>query len=156
MPKLQKPIFPSGGPKQISRSISIEVRDKKVVYFNGLLPVFQHAENDLRTFRMYTSSLIDLGEVRQVEIAEGFGVPLPTVKRYLKLLREHDQEAFYSNQKRRSAAVLKGEVRQSVERLLAEGNTVPEIAQATGVKANTLHKAIRAGRLQPVKKKSLH
>jgi hypothetical protein len=153
MPKLQKPIFPSGGTKNISESISVEVRDKRLVYFNGLLPIFQHDESDLQSFRMFTSSLIDLGELRQVDVAEGFGVPLPTIKRYLKLLREHDKKDFYTNPKPRSEAVLNAEVRQDVERLLAEGNTVPEVAQATNIKANTLHKAIRAGRLPRVKKK---
>jgi len=48
---------------------------------------------------------------------------------------------------------LKGEARQIVERLIEEGGSVPEVAQASGVKANTLHKAIRAGRLPTVKKK---
>jgi hypothetical protein len=37
--------------------------------------------------------------------------------------------------------------------LIEEGRSVPEVAQASGVKANTLHKAIRAGRLPAVKKK---
>jgi len=49
--------------------------------------------------------------------------------------------------------VLRGEARQVAERLIEEGRSVPEVAQASGVKANTLHKAIRAGRLPAVKKK---
>jgi transposase-like protein len=49
--------------------------------------------------------------------------------------------------------VLKGEKLQSAQSLLQEGGSVPEVAQATGIRANTLHKAIRAGRLPGVKKK---
>jgi hypothetical protein len=77
------------------------------------------------------------------------------VKRYLKLLREHGSKAFFAAAKPRTGAVLKGEALQTVQRLIEEGLGVPEVAQASGVKANTLHKAIRAGRLADTKKKNL-
>jgi transposase len=124
-----------------------------VVYIYGSLPIFQHEEGDLQSFRLFTSQLIDSGAARQVDIVNAFGVPLPTVKRYLKLLRDQGSKAFYGEGKRRSASVLKGEAQQIAESLLAAGRSVPEVAQASGVKANTLHKAIRAGRLPAVKKK---
>jgi transposase len=102
---------------------------------------------------LITSQLIDMGAARQVDVVNAFGVPLPTVKRYLKLLRDHGSKAFFTEPKRRSAPVLKGEARQIAERVIEEGGSVPEAAQASGVKANTLHKAIRAGHLLGVKKK---
>src|SRR5258706_7796684 len=148
MHQLKIPFFLSGS-KCISEGVAAECRDKRVVYFCGLLPVFQHAEGDLQSFRMFTSQLIDMDVVRQVDIVNAFGVPLPTVKRYLKLLRDQGPKAFFTEPKRRSASVLKDEVRQVVERLIEEGRSVPE---TSGVKANTLHKAIRAGRLPGVKK----
>ncbi len=132
----------------------MECRDKQVVYFVSLLPVFQHAEDDLRSFRMFTSQLIDMDAVRQVDIVNTFAVPLPTVKRYLKLLRDHGKQAFFAEPKRRSAPVLTDEIRQLIESLIEEGKSVPEVAEASRVKANTLHKAIRAGRLPRVKKKN--
>ena len=152
MPQLQLPIFPAGA-KCITDEIAVECRDKQVVYLYGSLPVFQHAEDDLQSFRLITSQLIDMGVARQVDIVNAFGIPLPTVKRYLKLLRDHGSKAFFAEPKRRSASVLKGERRQIAERLIEEGKSVPEVAQASGVKANTLHKAIRAGGLPSVKKK---
>lgn len=151
MPQLQLPIFPSGS-KSIAEGIAAECRDQQVVYFSGLLPIFQHAEDDLQSFRMFTSQLIDMGAVRQVDIVNAFGVPLPTVKRYLKLLRDHGPKVFFAEPKRRSASVLKDEIRQAVERLIEEGRSVREVAEVSGVKANTLHKAIRAGRLPRAKK----
>jgi hypothetical protein len=152
MPQLQLPIFASES-KSIATGYSVECRDKQVVYFSGLLPIFQHAKDDLRSFRMFTSQLIDMDAVRQVDIVDAFGIPLPTVKRYLKLLRDHGPEVFFAKPKPRSASVLKGEIRQTVERLIEEGRSVPEMAEASGVKANTLHKAMRAGRLPRAKKK---
>lgn len=153
MPQLHLPIFPLGS-KSINNEIAVECQDKWVVYFCGLQPVYHHEEDDLPSFRLYTSQLIDWGTVRQVDIVNAFGVPLPTVKRYLKLLRVHGPKAFFAKPKTRSAAVLAGEVLRTADRLLGEGMTVPEVSAASGVKANTLHKAIRAGRLPGVKKKS--
>jgi hypothetical protein len=154
MPQLQLPIFPAGS-KNLTNEIAVECEGKRVVYTHGSMPMFQHEKGDLRTFRMFTSHLINIGSARQGDIVKTFGVPLPTVKRYLKLLREQGSEAFFAEPKGRSASVLNGAVREKVESLLREGRSVPAVAQATGVMANTLHKAIRAGRLPAVQKKLL-
>jgi transposase len=153
MPQLQLPIFPTGA-RCITDGIAVECKDKQVVYIYGSLPVFQHDEGDLRSFRLFTSQLINMGSAKQVDIVNAFGVPLPTVKRYLKLLRDHGPKAFFAEPGARSGSVLKGEKMESVQLLLREGSSVPEVAQATGIAANTLHKAIRAGRLPAVKKNS--
>jgi hypothetical protein len=151
MPQLQLPIFPSES-KCIATGYSVECRDKIVVYFSGMLPVFQHTEDDLQSFRMFTSELINMGVVRQVDIVNAFAVPLPTVKRHLKLLRDHGPKIFFARPKPRAASVLTDETRQIVEGLIEEGKSVAEVAEASGVKSNTLHKAIRAGRLPRAKK----
>jgi hypothetical protein len=44
-------------------------------------------------------------------------------------------------------------VLEQAQRLLDEGQSVPEVAEAQQVLANTLHKAIRAGRLRASPKK---
>jgi len=152
MPQLQLPIFPAGS-KCITSEIAVECQDKQVVYVYGSLPMFQHEKGDLQSFRLFTSQLIDMGAAQQVDIVKAFGVPLPTVKRYLKVLRDRGPQAFYAEPRRRSGCVLSGEALRSVQSLLQDGNSVPEVAQATGIAANTLHKAIRAGRLPAAKKK---
>jgi transposase len=78
-----------------------------VVYVNGHLPVFQHEENDLASFRLFTRQLIVNGTAGQAEIARAFHVPLGTVKRYVRRYREGGAKRFFSAPKRRSAAVLK-------------------------------------------------
>src|SRR2546425_11330388 len=101
MPQLQLPIFPAGS-ECITDSIAVECRNKQVVYIYGTLPIFQHAEGDVQSFRLITSQLIDSGAARQVDIVDAFGVPLATVKRYLKLLRGHGSKAFFAEPQRRS------------------------------------------------------
>jgi transposase-like protein len=56
--------------------------------------------------------------------------------------------------RRRSASVLKAETQARVQALLDTGKSVPEVGRELNLLPNTLHKAIRAGRLhQPAKKK---
>jgi transposase-like protein len=45
---------------------------------------------------------------------------------------------------------------EGAQQLLDEGKSVPQVAEELNVKANTLHKAIRAGRLRrlPLQKKA--
>src|ERR1035437_8632339 len=45
MPQLQLPIFPQGL-TSITEDLAFQPEDGKVVYFHGLLPVFQHDEKD--------------------------------------------------------------------------------------------------------------
>jgi hypothetical protein len=152
MPQLQLPIFPDGL-TSITEDLAFQREDGEVVYFHGLMPVFQHDEKDLRSFRMFTSQLIARGTVRQRDIVQAFGVPLATVKRYMKLHRQQGAAGFYRPPRRRSASVLTPEVKQRAQALLDEGKSVPEVSGEVGVAGNTLHKAIRAGRLHAFKKK---
>jgi transposase-like protein len=152
MPQLQLPIFPNGL-TSITEDLAFQRADGRVVYFHGLMPVFQHAERDLKSFRMFTSQLIANGTVRQRDIVRAFGVPLATVKRYMKLHREHGAAGFFRPPRRRSASVLTPEVKQRAQSLLDEGKSVPEVSSEIGVAGDTLRKAIQAGRLHAFKKK---
>ena len=153
MPQRQLPIFPAGV-TEINQSIAVQKQDGQVVYIHGHLPVFQHDENDVGSFRMFTSQMIANGTVKPKEIVKAFGVPVITVKRYLKVFRDSGAKGFYQNKARRSSAsVLKGSVLERARTLLAEGRSVPEVASETNVLPNTLHKAIRAERLPGCQKK---
>lgn len=152
MPQLQLPIFPAGT-TPINTELAFDCQDGKVIYLNGHLPVFQHAQGDLAAFRLFTSQLVVNGTVRQAEIARAFHVPPKTVKRYVKRFREGGAKSFFVTPRRRAASVLKGAVKEQAQALLDEGKSVPEVAKETGVLANTLHKAIRVQRLHQLKKR---
>ncbi|SRR5712691_862052 len=154
MPQLQLPIFPAGV-TEINGRIAIQKEAGRVFYLHGHLPVFQHEEQDVRSFRMFTSQMIAGGTVKPKEIVKTFGVPMITVKRYVKLYREQGAKGFYSsNPRHSSASVLKGDVLEQAQKLLEEGRSVPEVAAELNVLTNTLHKAIRAGRLRGSQKKA--
>ena len=152
MPQLQLPIFPVGT-TLITAELAFDCQGGMVTYLNGHLPVFQHAQEDLAAFRLFTSQLVVNGTVSQAEIARAFHVPPKTVKRYVKRLREGGSKSFFETPRRRSASVLQGEVKEQAQTLLDAGQAVPEVARKLGVLPNTLHKAIHTERLHQPKKR---
>jgi hypothetical protein len=155
MAQPQLPIFPAGV-TEINSQIGVQKDAGRVCYIYGHLPAFQHPENDVDGFRMFTSQMILNGTVKPKEIVRAFGVPMVTVKRYVKVFRDRGAQGFYVAKPRHSSAsVLKGEVPERAQQLLEAGRSVPEVARELEILANTLHKAIRAGRLPQPKKTKL-
>lgn len=157
MPQLQLPLFPVGV-TEINTRVAVEAKDGRVCYIHGHLPIFQHDEKDVWSFRMFTSQMIVNGTANPKEIVRTFRVPMGTVKRYMKVYRDHGAKGFYEPKPRHSSAsVLKGEVLERAQQCLDQGQNVPEVAKQLNVLGNTIHKAIRAGRLrQPQKKAHTH
>jgi len=152
MPQVQLPIFPQGV-THITSEIAFESRDGKVTYFNGHLPVFVHDCEDLASFRLFSSQLTINGNASQSQISRAFGVPLVTVKRYVKLYREEGPKGFFAPRPRRNGSKLTPERLAEAQGLLDEGFEVTEAARSLGILSNTMHKAIRAGRMQKRAKK---
>jgi transposase-like protein len=154
MPQVQLPIFPKGT-TMITPDLAFESREGKVVYFNGHLPVFTHAEEDLASFRLFTSQLIINGSATQGDIMRAFGVSLTTIKRCTKRYREGGAKAFFTSAPPRRGHRLTPERLSQAQALLDRGEAVSAIGAQLGVLATTLHKAIDTGRLRQFKKKSL-
>src|ERR1035441_3093147 len=88
----------------------------------------------------WKSSVIAGGTVKPKEIVKTFGVPMVTVKRYVKVYRDHGSKGFYASQPRHSSAsVLKGPVLEQAQQLLDGARSVPEVAAELNVLPNTLH-----------------
>jgi hypothetical protein len=152
MPQVQLPLFPAGT-TQLNESLAVECRDGQVTYFNGHLPVFTHAQDDLAAFRLFTSQLVVNGSASQGDIRRAFGVPKVAVQRAVDRYRAGGAGAFFVAPKPRMGRKLTPEVSGHVQGLLDQGQAVPAISRQTGVLANTIHKAIRAGRLRAGAKK---
>lgn len=146
MPQIQLPIFPEGC-TEISRDVGFQKREGTVYYFNGQLAVFSHGEDDVSSFRLFTSQLIANGHATQARISEVFGVPLISVKRAYKTLKERGSAGFFRSPPPRRGHRLTPEKLTEAQGLLEKGCGVPAIALELGVLQSTLHKAIGAGRL---------
>jgi hypothetical protein len=147
MPQAQLPLFPAGS-SRLNEHLGFTSRDGQITYFNGQLPVFTHAENDLASFRLFSSQLVANGSATPGEIQRAFGVPKVAVQRALARYRAHGSKAFFAPPPPRRGRKLTPEVLARAQALLAEGHDVPAVAGQTEVLANTIHKAIRAGRLR--------
>ena len=152
MPQVQLPLFPVGT-THLNESLAFECRNGQVTYFNGHLPVFTHAQDDLAAFRLFTSQLVVNGSASQGDIRRAFGVPKIAVQRAVDRYRAGGAAAFFVPPRPRAGRKLTPEVLPQVQALLDQGQAVPQISRATGVLANTIHKAIRGGRLRAGAKK---
>ena len=153
MPQLQLPIFPEGM-TMLNANLGAITQDGTVTYIYGSLPIFSHAVDDLKTFRMITSQLYVNGSVKQADICRAFGVSRISVKRSVKLYREKGAAGFLEPPRRRGPAVLTPEVVQKVQEMLDNEYTIPEIASELNLKADTLRKAVSSGKLHKTKKNS--
>jgi transposase len=77
------------------------------------------------------------------------------MKRYVKRYRERGPAGFFEKPRRRGPGVLGKDMLEKVQSLLDQGMETPAIAKELALKADTLNKAIRDGRLHKAKKKRL-
>ena len=152
MPQIQLPVFPAGS-VELTRDLDCRCEGDQVVYFNGHLPVFTHGKADLASFRMFTSQLIVQGSATQGHIQKAFGVPLVSIKRSTKLYRACGAAGFFVPKARRAGSKLTPAKLAEARALLESGLPVAMVSAQTAVLADTLRKAMAAGRLPAAKKK---
>lgn len=151
MPQIQLPMFPAGC-VEINRNLACRTEGDNVVYFNGHVPVFTHAKNDLASFRLFTSQLIVQGSATQGQIAKAFGVPLVAIKRATKIFRELGPSGFFISKPRRNGSKLNAQKLELASSLILLGQPLMVVSEQTGVLIDTLRKAVQDGRLPPLKK----
>lgn len=141
------PVFPKGV-TMITAVLGFEKRDGQVYYFHGTIPIFNHAEDDIRSFQMFTSQLAVNGNCKQMDIVRVFGVTPISMKRAVKLYREKGPPGFFKKRKTvKQPRVLTPPVLVKAQALLDEGKTRSEVAEELKIKPDTLYRAIRSGKL---------
>jgi len=141
------PLIPDGA-SSINDRISVIRENGRWAYFLGVDPIFEHPEEDQRSFRMFTAQLVCQGACKQSEIVRTFGVSVNSVKRSVKKYRKEGIGSFFQPRKRRGATVLTDEVLAQAQGLLSGGSSRTEVAAQLGVRYDTLRKAINQGRLR--------
>lgn len=111
MPQTLLPFIPEGA-NFLTNRITVHNRDGYWYYFHGGMPVFSHQEDDLATFRMYTSQLYCDGHCSQKDIVRVFGVSESSVKRAARKYREEGPAAFYKPKKGRGPSIITEEVKK--------------------------------------------
>lgn len=146
MPQALLPLVPDGA-TAINVFFSVVREGGQWTYFLGVRPVFQHAEEDARSFRMFTAQLICQGSCLQAEVVRAFGVSAISVKRSVKKFREDGIAGFYQPRRGRGATVVTPEIAQQAQALLLQGRSRSQVAGQLGLKSDTLRKAMEQGRV---------
>ena len=147
IPQALLPLIPDDATR-ISDLISVVRQDGQWFYFCGTQPVFQHAEADPRSFRMFTAQLCVQRACKQAEIIKAFGVSKSSVLRSVNKYREEGIEGFYQPRRARGAPVMTPEVIQQAQQRFEEGHSKAEVARELDIPYDTLRKAIDQGRVE--------
>jgi len=153
MTTVKLPVFPTQY-ADLSNTISVCLKDDIVYYFNGLHPIYNHASNDLNSFRVITSQLYSSGYCKQSQIVSLFHVTPESVKRaYKKYFKNGPSSLFEGSKSDKSRArVLTEAVLKKAQSQLDEGIGKKDVARNLNIKIDTFNKAILSGRLSLKKK----
>lgn len=147
MPQALLPMI-NHGATPINKIISVVRKEQTWTYFCGVQPVFQHPDDDRKSFRMFTAQLCCQGACTQAEIIRAFGVSKSSVLRSVAKYRREGINGFYRPRKTRGASVVTAEVTAKAQELLDFGHSRNEVAEELGIKYDTLRKAITQRRLR--------
>lgn len=146
--QLQLPLFPCDT-KLISSCLGVYKKDDIVQYIANGLPVFSYLEDDLQSFRYITSNFIIQGLCRQSEVASCFCIPIDSIKRSVKKLRESGEPAFFSTENRHGHChKIRGAVLISIQKKLDAGLSVNATALSEGLSEGSIRYAITKGYLK--------
>ena len=123
--------------------------EERWTYFMGGNPIYSHAHDDLRMFRLTAAQLIDTGTCRACEIIRTFGVSKSSIDRALRLYREEGAEGFFRNRRsaRARGSIMTPEVIQQAQELLEAHASRRAISDELEIPYTALAKAIEDGRL---------
>jgi hypothetical protein len=148
MRQLMLPILPVGT-TDINEKVTVDCEGDNWIYYLSTLPIYTHSATNKTLFRLHTAQLIQSGLCRPVEIISTFGVSKSSVMRALKQYREKGTESFFESRVTRTGGtILKKDVLTQAQNLLDEAYNPSDVAAQCGVKADTLRKAIKDGRLK--------
>ena len=146
------PLIPHCSSK-ISEMLHVSNENGYWIYFHGGLPIISHKEDDIRMFRMITSSFINEGNCKNKDIQKVFNVSKSSVTRNLKKYQESGSKGFLSSKATRgSSTVLTPIVIKKIEELLYDGYIPSEIARDLNINLSTLTKGISSGRIKKIVK----
>lgn len=94
MPQILLPFFPEDI-TLINAHIGFQKQSGIVYYFVGIMPVYQHPEDDVKSFRFFTSQIVVNGNATQAEIVKAFGVSTISVKRWVKKYHKEGSKGFF-------------------------------------------------------------
>ena len=93
MPQIQLPIFPIGS-THITSTLAFVREGDQVTYFNGSMPVFTHAKNDMASFKMITAQFYLNGNAKQAVVPVPLAYQRSVSNERLNVIRSLAQKDF--------------------------------------------------------------
>ena len=148
--EVKVPTLPTGS-TMISDVVCVENLNGTWTYSVYLWPIYTHEQSQRAQFRYIAATLINAGLCKQVEIVRVFGVDRKMLGRAQQQLRERGTESFFQKRLgRKGGTVLNEERLTQAQQLLNEGLSRAQVCAELEIKADTLRKALKDGRLTPV------
>ena len=144
------PLLPEGA-SRVSNNLSVIQENDKWIYFHSCFPVFSHAVSDKAAFRLISSSFINTGVCRNIDIENVFHVSKRSIIRNCHKYSEFGAEGFIGGcigKGKRKGKVLTDNKIERAEELLSAGFSRSETADKIGVKYSALSKAVQDGRIK--------
>jgi predicted transcriptional regulator len=150
--QLQLPIF-STEAKKISDVVGYYTKDGIIQYIVNGLPVYAHGEDDLSSFRFFSSMMISQGLVKKIEVHRSFNVSEDSVTRYFKKFEEEGADGFFGKETKRksSASKIVGKKIETIQKKLDKNQSVLSIAREEGVSEGSIRYQIGQGVLKKSK-----
>jgi len=104
MPNTLFPVYPTDA-RFINQDIAVKTIGEKIYYFNGAGPFYHHNKDNYKSFRFITSQMIELENVKQVEIVKAFKVSKESVKRWVKIYRTKGEAGFFGTRTAKKKAM---------------------------------------------------
>ena len=146
--QLLLPIFPAEI-KLINPVLGVFAKDGIVNYLHSGVPIYSHAETDIKQFRFITSKFILEGLCARREISDCFGVAYESVKRYASRLSTDGHKFFFSNDDRQGSCYkLLPAVIARMQKYLDAGKSNSEIARLENVTEGAVRYAIKTEKLK--------
>ena len=147
--QLNLPIFPSGS-TLVSPCLGVYCKDKIVCWIVNSMPVYQHREDDHRSFRFAVSNFIRQNLCRKVDVMKAFHVSESFVQRACKKLETEGEAGFFQkkNSGKDSNHAIVERDRDRIQDLLDKGRSVNSIAEELGFAESTIRSKIKQGYLK--------
>jgi hypothetical protein len=141
--------MPPRGAEEINAEVAILRERGQVAYFAAGVPVFVHAEDDPVGRRVAAAQLLELGLAQPHELSAALHVNRSTLYRQQRKLKTDGVLGVVEGKRGpRGPHRFTADKLQRVARLLTEGTSIRQAAQAVGVSEGTIRHALRRGAVQ--------
>lgn len=143
--QFELPVAPAGSEK-ISEVVARLRCEGKVAYIAAGVPVFTHDEGDKAGERVAALQMMELGLASQAELTRAFGINRTTLFRQHRALESEGVLGVVGKKRGpQGRHRFTSEKRRRVERLLNEGVSIRQAAEAVGVSEGTVRHALNRG-----------